>query len=142
MKKTKNNISKVIGATVAIASSIFIVKKLNNKCKQNNCEEIESNKAFKNKIHNLKSEGNNLKNKMKDKGKDIKENLRDKSEKIGEKLNVTNEDINNIYEGNEDENKEASDEGLETSENSYEGLYDNIKKDDFYENIKEKNENS
>ncbi|ENK1242790.1 YtxH domain-containing protein [Clostridium sporogenes] len=142
MKKTKNNISKVIGATVAIAGSIFIVKKLNNKCKQNNCEEIESNKAFKTKIHNLKSEGNNLKNKMKDKGKDIKENLRDKSEKIGEKLNVTNEDINNIYEGNEDENKETSDESLETSENSYEGLYDNIKKYDFYENIKEKNENN
>ncbi len=98
MKRNKNTIGKILGATIAVASSVFIAKKLNNKRKKNNFEEMEYNKAFKNKIHNIKNEGDNLKNKIRDKGKNIKENLKDKSEKTEEKLNITGEDINNIYE--------------------------------------------
>ncbi len=74
--KTKNAIGKILGATIAVASSVFIVKKLNNKFRKNNFEEMEYKKAFRSKIHNIKNGGDNLKHKMKDKGKDIKENLK------------------------------------------------------------------
>ncbi|SQB29354.1 hypothetical protein [Clostridium sporogenes] len=76
MKRNKNTIGKILGATIAVASSVFIAKKLNNKRKKNNFQEMEYNKAFKNKIHNIKNEGDNLKNKIRDKGKNIKEILK------------------------------------------------------------------
>ncbi len=34
MKRNKNTIGKILGATIAVASSVFIAKKLNNKRKK------------------------------------------------------------------------------------------------------------
>ncbi|OSB14130.1 hypothetical protein [Clostridium botulinum] len=113
--KTKNTIGKILGATIAVASSVFIVKKLNNKFRKNNFEEMEYKKAFRSKIHNIKNDGDNLKHKMKDKGKDIKENLKNKSEKIGEKLNITGEDVNV-----KEESKDFYENTKEKTENKYE----------------------
>ncbi|MCS4465467.1 YtxH domain-containing protein [Clostridium botulinum] len=136
--KTKNTIGKILGATIAVASSVFIVKKLNNKFRKNNFEEMEYKKAFRSKIHNIKNDGDNLKHKMKDKGKDIKENLKTNLKNRG-KLNITGEDVNDIYEEGKNKFQETLEETMEDSKDFYEDVKEESK--DFYENTKEKTEN-